>query len=497
MSKLALHSIILVAGKVFSGLATIASGVVLARWLTVEEYGTYSQLILIASTLVIFSSLSLPRSLYYFVPRAQGEGEKKTIASQIILLTIVFSLLFAFLLFPAAPFIAKIMQNEEIRGGIFYVAVYLFFLSVSRLFEPLLVSLDHAKVVAGVESFTGLASFLAVVLPLYCGLNYRSILFYMSLVLGLKVILLFYYLLKLKGGLYSNLLFQNISQKIKYSAPLAIGSMIGIIGRRIDQFIIAAMFLPTEYAIYARGAFELPLVAVLPMTISNLMLPGFVKDFAAGRPERMAWEFGDKARKVALLFFPLAVLMFVLAEAFMVFLFSEKYIGSVPVFRVYLLLLPIRITIHGIILRASGKTQIFIIGDLLCVVSNVVISVLLIKAVGMTGAAWGTVISIGLYTFYILKINCGVLGVTMSKILPWRALSKIMIVAIIAGLLSFPLMRILDTYIVQLVIIPILFVCVYVTIGYYFGIYTDGDVLLCKEMLVDKIPFFQKNDRTS
>ncbi len=493
MSKLAWHSAFLVAGKVFSGLATIASGVVLARWLTVEEYGTYSQLILIASTLVLFSSLSLPRSLYYFVPQAQNEGEKKIIAVQIILLTVASSLLFAFLLFPASPFLAKFMQNELIEASVFYVAVYLFFLSVSGLFEPLLVSLGHAKVVAGIESFTGLALLLAVVLPLYFGLDYRNILFCMSLVLALKMILLFYFLFKLKGCLYFRQLFQNIIQKIKYSAPLAIGSMIGIVGRRIDQFIISAMFLPTEYALYARGAFELPLVAILPMTISNLMLPGFVKDLATGRRERVAWQFADKARKLALLFFPLTVLMFVLSEAFIVFLFSEKYLGSVPVFKVYLLLLPIRITIHGIILRASGHTQKFIVGDLLCVISNVVISVLLIKAVGMTGAAWGTVISIGLYTIYILSINCRVLGVTMFKIFPWRDLSKIMSVAIIAGVVSFLFLRILDTYIVQLTVIPVVFSGVYLIVGYFFKIYTDGDILLCKEMLGDKFTFLKRN----
>jgi len=402
MSKLAWHSAFLISGKVLSGLSSIVGGIILARWLTVEAYGTYSQLILIASTLVLFSTLSLPRGLYFFVPRAQGEGEKKQIVAQIVLVTALASLIFAIMLFPAASFFADFMQNGLIAPAIKYVAAYLFFLSLSALFEPLLVSLGHVKIVAGVESLTGVGLFLAVAVPLFLGLDYQNILFCMCAVLSIKIVLILYFMFQLKGDLRIARIFHGVSEKIKYSAPLAVGSMIGIIARRIDQFIISAMFLPAEYALYARGAFELPLVAIVPMTISNLMLPGFSKDLLAGRPERVAWQFADKARKVALLFFPLTVLMFILSEAFIVFMFSMKYIESVPVFRVYLLLLPIRITIHGVILRAAGGTHKFIVGDLICVISNVLISILLIKIMGMTGAAWGTVISIALYTIYIL-----------------------------------------------------------------------------------------------
>ena len=115
MSKLALYSAFLISGKVVSGLSSIAGGIVLSRWLTVEQYGTYSQLILIASTLVLFSNLSLPRSLYYFLPCAQDEGEKKHIASQIVLVTALASLTFAVLLFPASPLFAEFMQNKLIE----------------------------------------------------------------------------------------------------------------------------------------------------------------------------------------------------------------------------------------------------------------------------------------------------------------------------------------------------------------------------------------------
>ncbi len=492
MSQLAWHSILLLACKVISGLASIAGGIVLARWLTIEDYGTYSQLVLIASTLVFFSNLSLPRSLYFFIPRARLAGEKKHVAVQVVAAVVISSLFFALLLLPSAPFLADIMQNPAIRVSIIFVAVYLFFLSVSELFEPFMVSVGHASIVARVEAVCGVGLFLSVVVPLTLGMDYRYILLCFSAVLCVKIAVMLYHLLRLDGDDFRAPLFGGIVKKIQYAAPLALGSMIGILGRRIDQFIISSMYLPADYAIYARGAFELPLVALIPMTISNLMLPGFAKDFADNRLERVAWQFADKARKVALMFFPLTVLMLILSEAFIVLMFSDKYLGSVPVFRIYLLILPFRITIHGVIVRAAGKTSLFIAGDLLYVFSNIFISLILIKFVGTTGAAWGTVIAVAIYTFYISWHNCKILNINSYQLLPWHDLLKIAIASIVGGILVLPLFFWIKSYFMQLVIGAVLYAVCYLLIGSFLRIFTDGDICLVKDIINEKFSFLKK-----
>ncbi|MFP7753821.1 oligosaccharide flippase family protein [Thermodesulfobacteriota bacterium B35] len=492
MSKLAWHGIVLFAGKVISSLASIAGGIVLARWLSVEDYGVFSQLVLISSTLVFFSNLSLPRSLYFFIPRAESSSEKKHVALQVVAATVISSLLFASLLLPSAPLLADVMQNPAIRVSIVFVAVYLFFLSVSDLFEPFMVSMDQASIVARVETACGIGLFLAVVVPLSLGMDYRNILLCFSAVLCVKIAVMLYHLIRLDGGDFRASLFAGIVKKIQYAAPLALSSMIGIVGRRIDQFIISSMYLPADYAIYARGAFELPLVALIPMTISNLMLPGFAKDFADNRLERVAWQFADKARKVALIFFPLTVLMLILSEAFIVLMFSDKYLGSVSVFRVYLLLLPFRITIHGVVLRAVGKTSIFIAGDLLYILSNIFISLVLIKFVGITGAAWGTVISAAIYTFYISWHNCKLLNINLLHLFPWCSLFMIAFSSVLSGVFILPLILWECSYVVQIVIGTAVFTVGYLIIGYTFRIFTEGDISLVKDLAKEKIFFLRR-----
>ncbi len=462
MSQLAWHSILLSAAKIISGLASIMGGIILARWLTKEEYGTYSQLVLIASTLVFFSNFSLPRSLYFFIPRARSVDERKHVSFQVITATMFFSILCTLLILPFAPFLANFMQNPAIKSSIIFIACYLFFLSVSDLFEPFMVSVGHVPVMAWVEALCGVGFILAILVPLILGIDYRCILILYSAILGIKIIVMLYYFFQMEGEYFGVSVLGGIFKKIQYAAPLALGSMIGILGRRIDQFIISSMYLPAEYAIYARGAFELPLITLIPMTISNLMLPEFVKDFSNNRVERVAWQFADKARKVALIFFPLTILMLILAKAFIVLMFSDKYLGSVPIFRIYLLILPFRITIHGVIFKAVGKTYLFIVGDLLYIFSNVFISLVLIKLFGMNGAAWGTVIAVAIFVFYFSLNNSKILNIPLSRLFPWYHLLKIAIVSGISGILVLPLLYVINSYFMQLIIITVLFFVYYV-----------------------------------
>lgn len=483
MSKLALHSLLIVFGKIISGISSIAGGILLARWLSVEEYGTYSQLILIASTIVIFSDMCLPRSLYFFMPRAKDQNEKKSLAMLVMVVTILSSLIFALTIFPFASLFGEWMNNDFITLSVHYVSIYLFFLSITTLCEPLLISLEYVKTVAVLEIIIGIGLFLSIIIPLSLGLDYRNILLFMSSVLSIKLFVQITVFIVSKGKFIVGKITHKFFDIIKYSFPLAIDSMIGVVGRRLDQIIISTMFLPADYAIYARGAFELPIIATIPMTIFTLMLPEFSKDLSSNRVERVVWQFSDKTRKVALLFFPLTVFMMLLAEAFIVIMFSEKYLESVGIFRIYLLIIPLRISMLGAILKASGDTKYFLSGNLISLISNIIISVALISIIGTSGAAWGTVISILLYATYIYNKNCQVLKIRKMDLLPWKDLGKIMLVSIASGISTFVILMAIKSYINQMVLGILLYTLFYFGYGIVFKIFTQSDIQFVKETI--------------
>ena len=61
----------LVLARLFTAGLTLSIPLVLARVLSLEEYGTYYQLFLIATTLYYVLPCGVVQSLYYFLPRAE------------------------------------------------------------------------------------------------------------------------------------------------------------------------------------------------------------------------------------------------------------------------------------------------------------------------------------------------------------------------------------------------------------------------------------------
>ncbi|MGZ3440605.1 MAG: lipopolysaccharide biosynthesis protein, partial [Polyangia bacterium] len=95
----------LVAGRLVSAALTFALPLVLARLLMPDEFGTYKQFFLIASTLQLTGQLGLTQSLLYFMPR--GGKERGAYISQTFLSLSVLGLLFGVALWFGTPIIGR------------------------------------------------------------------------------------------------------------------------------------------------------------------------------------------------------------------------------------------------------------------------------------------------------------------------------------------------------------------------------------------------------
>ena len=61
--------------KVMSLVIAMVSSMLLSRYRTLEEYGTYSQLLMVINIMTSLLMLGLPNSINYFLSRAETEEE--------------------------------------------------------------------------------------------------------------------------------------------------------------------------------------------------------------------------------------------------------------------------------------------------------------------------------------------------------------------------------------------------------------------------------------
>jgi O-antigen/teichoic acid export membrane protein len=188
---------------------------------------------------------------------------------------------------------------------------------------------------------------------------------------------------------------------------------------------------PESVAIYSRGAIELPIGPIIIYNIASLLTPVFVKCFKENKFDEIVTTLRKEIKRIILVINPFFYTFLLLSEDFIVFLYTKEYLSSVPVFIVYLFILPVQIYAFDTILQAMKMTTTVFYISIASIASNIILSIVLIQTIGMTGAAIGTVFSIFTANYLYLLIINRQLSNPFKKWLPWKYILKINLVSLV------------------------------------------------------------------
>lgn len=193
-------------------------------------------------------------------------------------------------------------------------SLFFLFLIPSKCTQATLVALGRTNFASALNAATAIINFFFIIIPLILGKDLKVLFISMLSVYILKFLTVVYILMRLEGGLPKILDMDSIKSQIIYSFPLGASLIVGVLRKYIDQFIIAVFYNPVHFAVYSRGAFELPFVALLPYTLNTLMIPRIVEYHKEGKQSNIMYLWRESMRKVALVLFPLFVFSFIYAE---------------------------------------------------------------------------------------------------------------------------------------------------------------------------------------
>jgi O-antigen/teichoic acid export membrane protein len=276
---------------------------------------------------------------------------------------------------------------------------------------------------------------------------------------------------------------RTLVAQIAYSVPLGISYIFQMLMLQIDKIMVSLFFVASIFAVYSNGAFEIPFTAIIMGSVIHVLMPQFVKHYKENNNATLLKLWHGSVIKVGLLVFPIAVYLFVFREQFIVALFSEKYLGSVVIFSIYLLFIPARVTDYGAILLSMGHSGIVMKYYIFASMFNVALNYILIRTIGLLGPAISTVLVSYLLALLLLREIKGQIGVGFKDIFPWRNLVGLIGICVLAGLIVFPISLI---KIAPLLALFIGGVCFLIACGFllrFFGFIEDGDIVLVKRWL--------------
>jgi O-antigen/teichoic acid export membrane protein len=223
---------------------------------------------------------------------------------------------------------------------------------------------------------------------------------------------------------------------IEFSLPLGLSNFFGPLNTRAGPLYLSKQSGPTALAEYTIGTYVQPLVQILRNSLSEALLPDLVGRRAQGKGDPLAlWKRATVVYMI--LMTPAAVIVARHAETIITVLFSEDYLGAVPVMQIFSIMLLRECLDFGVLLRAAGRTRSFLSNQALSLVINVALLLVLVPAAGLIGAVLALVIARTAEAVFLGSQVCKEYGVRGRELLPMRQLRQVAVAGAGASLLLF------------------------------------------------------------
>jgi O-antigen/teichoic acid export membrane protein len=385
------------------------------------------------------------------------------------------------------------MNSPSLEEYLPLVSIYVFLMISSSFFETSMIAEGQAHYAALVKTGSEITRSVFVIIVA---------LFSHKITLVLEALVLFALLRFLIQGIY---LFKKYKlsltqfeisffrRMLGYSLPIGMSNTTYMLQKKLHSLVVSCFFNPTSFAIYSIGSFNLPIVGFVTSSVGQVMTPELSKCHKYGEKKRIISVWANAMRKQYIMIFPIFWFFLIMGYEFVVFMFTEQYIQSVPIFRISLFNLLIAGINTGAFLQAYAQTRYMLKIGLVRLPVALSVLYLCTKNFGMTGAIAADVFVSMAFRFFVVSKVVSVAAVSYKSIIMWSEIIKIFIIAFLAGL---PILAIkffinLNPFNMLAVSFPLYCIC-YLVLSSYYKIFQTKDIPFLSNILSGKYKYLTK-----
>jgi O-antigen/teichoic acid export membrane protein len=424
--------------KTAGSVLLMVSSIIMTRYLTKESYGTYLQAMLIVNTVILLAFVGLPQSIYYYFQMA---GEKRRFIVRNVLVSALVGVGAALFVLLLDDRICTLLGNPRLKEYLPYIAGLILLQAPMALKDPLFFSAGALLGNSAGSVLSALLDYLPVLSAVLAGFGLKGI---FLVFLASKGVSLLVFLILLKRCCLDTVVSPpegegkdvRFRDQVSYAIPIGIAGYLGVVGAQLDKYVVANGFSPSQFAVYSRGAMEVPFISTIAYLLNDITLPQCVAAYKEKNFPLLLQLMHRNIDKVAKINLPIFAFLLVEAPLLIEIMYTKEYVDATPIFRVYLLSLLFGVTVYNMIPTVSGNTQSLFWASAFSLTTKLVLCMLLVKLLGPVGVAAGVFAGSFVYLCYLLKCSVRILGVGWSEIMPWGRVASILMTAALAGAAS-------------------------------------------------------------
>ena len=421
----------LMSGRALGQLAAFFVPIVLARVFDAAEFGTYKRLFLVYGTLYGIAQLGLAESLYYFLPlfpRSAGRLALNAMLGLLFCGLLCFALLFAV----RVP-LAAWLGDAALAGYLPLIGAFLVPMLASTVMEITMTADKGYRLASLAYLMSDLLRASLLVLPAIVYGSLRALLIGAVAFALLRLLAAAAYLarrftreLRADPGLFKG--------QLGYALPFALAVVVEIVQTNYHQYVVSYRFDAVTFAVYSVALLQIPLVDYTATAASSVLMVRMGESLQQSQAGAVRALWHDAVCKLAVIFFPLVALLLVAGREVIVLLFTDRYLESVPLFRLGSTAILFTVLQTDSVLRALAQTRFLLA---LNTVRLLLVAALIDGALArfqLPGAILLTLLVTAFGKGWALARIGRLQGIALSALLPWRRLVLAIAVSSVAGL---------------------------------------------------------------
>jgi len=426
----------LFAAKIVAFGFSFALPLLVVRHLTQDAVGTYRQAFQVITNAVIILPLGFSMSAYYFLARETTRRNASIL--NILIFNFVAGGLASLTLFFFPEILGNVFHSEELTrlapmiGAVIWIWIFGTFL------ETVAIANQEAR---AATAFIILAQLSKTLLLGAAVLVFGTVESFVqaAMVQGiLQTLILLAYLSSRFPRFWNAFDARFFREQMTYAIPFGLTGVLWIAQTDIHNYFVGYQFAPSEYAIYAYGCFELPLIAMLAESVTSVLIPRMNALQLAGDRDEMIRLMARATQKLAFFYFPVYVFLMITANTFIVTLFTQNYERSASIFVINLTLLPFSVLILDPIVRSFkefGKLFLLTrVGILACLVSGLYLG---LGYFSLTGIITVAVIAVLAERLIAAGMVVHKLGLGLEHLSLLKTTAKTALASLVAGIVTF------------------------------------------------------------
>ena len=393
--------------------------ILLVRILSPDDFGIYRLVWLVVMTVAISVPMGMVESLFYFLPRTDAPGRLAYVRQTELYLVLASAGAIALLVVLRGELPPGVARAAEL--GPWLIALTTFWVWGSLL--------DQLPTIEERIRWQTLASIVLSVVRAAVSLavawhwrDVKALVIALAAVSAFKVLLLQMYLWKFHQSSEASIEGARLKRQLRYAFPVGFNGLLFGLRRQVEQWIVAALFTPVQFAAFSIAGVLAPLLFIARRSVSYVVLPSMSKSHAAGDVAAVLSVNHRVNVTLAMALFPIFAFAFAFADVLISLVYTPAFVAAGDVMRVMIFgwaLQVIDLQSLVLLLRASGYAARI---NTVLLLMSIPVSWAGAHLGGLPGAAAGGVVALLLERSMLIRHLAGRVDLPARRFQPWGEL---------------------------------------------------------------------------